>query len=286
MTRELGQLGEMIFKKKYDIAKEVHVARLAEVQMTAAQQQEFHAIEAHIIDIRANFISLFGEALINQLNCEETIQQWGEQNGNYFVDLGVPLNEALKDTRFYREYIWKAIQEEIQVQGFSVDTVFQAIAILGPLLDQAVYHFSLTYIESFQRSLENAQTALLELSVPVVSIEPDVGILPLIGVIDTQRAKLLMEETLKQAEQLKLNYLVLEMSGVLTIDTMVADQIFKVINALSLIGVKTIVTGIRPDVAQTVVSLGISLDHLIIKNNPYNALNEIKALKNQAADRI
>lgn len=254
--------------------------------MTAAQQQEFQAIEAHIIDIRANFISLFGEALINQLNCEETIQQWGEQNGNYFVDLGVPLNEALKDTRFYREYIWKAIQEEIQVQGFSVDTVFQAIAILGPLLDQAVYHFSLTYIESFQRSLENAQEAFLELSVPVVSIEPDVGILPLIGVIDTQRAQLLMEETLKQAEKLKLNYLVLEMSGVLTIDTMVADQIFKVINALSLIGVKTIVTGIRPDVAQTVVSLGISLDHLIIKNNPYNALNKIKALKNQTINQI
>ncbi|WEG12449.1 STAS domain-containing protein [Pullulanibacillus sp. KACC 23026] len=282
MTDELLLLGEMILKRKYELAKEVHSSRLSKVRLTEFQKQQLDKFEPYILEIRANFIGLFGEAIVNQLdpfNAESLVHKWGEENGKIFFDNGVSLNEALEDTSFYRKSIWNAIKEEVKDKDFSLDVVFEAISFIDPLLDKAVYYFSLAYVESYQESIQKAQSALLELTVPVVPLDSEIGILPLIGVIDTNRARYLMEETLKQAEKLKLQYLVLDLSGVLTVDTMVADQIFKVVNALSLLGVETIITGIRPDVAQTTVSLGINLDRVIIKKTPHHALEMINSIK-------
>jgi rsbT co-antagonist protein RsbR len=164
------------------------------------------------------------------------------------------LDEALKDASFYRKYIWQAIQVEAEVQNMSAATVFEVISIFDPLLDKAVYSFSLTYVESHQRSLKNAQMAFLEMSVPVVPLLKGVAVLPLIGDIDTERANIIMEKTLKSASKLQLEKLILDLSGIRIVDTVVANQIFKVVDALGLIGVETIITGIRPEVAQIVVS--------------------------------
>ncbi|WP_409299945.1 STAS domain-containing protein [Peribacillus sp. SCS-155] len=283
MSFELQSLGNMIIQKKYEIAREVHNNRLAGIPMTQEQQRQLEQVEADLLNTRANFISLFGEALVNYMDKDgavEKIEKWGRDTGNYFYSLGVTLDEALKDSSFYREYLWKAIQKEASANNLSVSTIFEAIFIIDPLLDKAVYYFSLSFVNSFQTSLENAKSTFLELSVPVVPLVPGVGVLPLIGNIDTERARLLMEETLKQAGKLKLSHLVLDLSGVLIVDTMVADQLFKVIDALSLIGVKTIITGIRPEVAQTMVSLGLKLDNITVKANLYQAFNEITLIKN------
>jgi rsbT co-antagonist protein RsbR len=251
---------------------------MAGVPMSEEETRNFKRIEPKILELRAEFLTLFGEALVDHDDKQkslEKVKEWGSRNGEYFFQLGAPLNEALKDTSFYREYIWKAVREAANENGISTDTLFEVIAVIDPLLDQAVYYFGLTYVDNLQRSLENARSAFLELSVPVVTLGPEIGILPLIGNIDTERARLLMEETLKQAEKLKLSCLVIDLSGVLTVDTMVADQLFKVIEALSLIGVKTIITGIRPEVSHTMVSLGVSLEHLTIKGTLYQALKEL-----------
>lgn len=76
----------------------------------------------------------------------------------------------------------------------------------------------------------------MELSVPVIPLTKGIGVLPLIGNLDTERAQLLMEETLSRSNVLKLSHLIIDVSGVLLVDTIVADQLFKVIDALSLTG--------------------------------------------------
>ncbi|WP_409251775.1 STAS domain-containing protein [Bacillus sp. SCS-153A] len=278
MTNELQAIGNMILEKKHVIAREVHRDRLDGVERPEAILRNFEELEPKVLEIRAEFISLFGNALINHHDKQKAIDEienWGRENGELIFSLGVPLDEALKDTSFYRKYIWQSIKETAKEMAVSTDTIFEIIAIIDPLLDKAVYYFSLTYVTNFQRSLENAHTAFLELSVPVVPLGPEIGILPLIGNIDTERARLLMEETLRHAEKLKLNHLVIDLSGVLTVDTMVADQLFKVIDALSLIGVKTIITGIRPEVSHTMVSLGVNLNHLTVKGTLHQALKEL-----------
>jgi rsbT co-antagonist protein RsbR len=246
--------------------------------MTEREKRELAKIEERVIETRANFIGLFGEALMEHHNKEaafEKIDRWGTETGDYFFKLGIPLDEALKDTGFYREHLWEALEKEMVKHNMPASDVFRVIYLIDPLLDRAVYSFSLTYIKHHQYTLENAKQAFLELSVPVVPLSKGVGVLPLIGNIDTERAQLLMEETLKQSVMLNLTHLILDLSGVMIVDTMVADQLFKVIDALSLVGVKTIITGIRPEVAQTIVTLGIKVNGLKIKANLYQAFEEI-----------
>lgn len=277
MENEFSLLGEKILEKKFDIARRVHELRLSEASV---EQQQFlaHIEEQELINIRANFVSLFGEALINGVNKEKAydqIEKWGKETGEFAYNLGIPLDEALKDTSYYRSFFSEVIEEEIIKHNMSVKTAFRVARIIDPLLDHAVYCFSLTYVHINKKALEAAKTAFLELSVPVVPLSNGIAILPLVGDIDTERARLLMEETLREAVRLKLSSLILDLSGVVIVDTMVADQLFKVISGLELIGVKTTLTGIRPEIAQTVVSLGIDFSKVLIKANLKQALTDL-----------
>jgi rsbT co-antagonist protein RsbR len=277
MDKELQLLGDMIISQKDAIAMEVHTDRMAGVPMTEEESNEFQKFVPSLLKTRADFIQLFGRALIdvNPEKTDEAILKWGKENGESFFKLGVPLDEALKDASFYRTYIWKAVEKEALANDVSLPTVFRAISIIDPLLDKAAYYFSLAYVEYHQKTLENAKSAFIELSVPVIPLTKGVGVLPLIGNIDTERAQLLMEETLSNSSKLNLNHLIFDLSGVLIVDTMVAQQLFQVFDALKLTGVETILTGIRPEVAQTMVSLGLALHGITIKSNLEQALKYI-----------
>lgn len=113
--------------------------------------------------------------------------------------------------------------------------------------------------------LEAQQETIKELSSPVIPVGGKEALLPLIGQIDTARAKMILENTLTQCVQKGVNLLYLDLSGVVIIDTMVAQQIFQLIEALKLIGVKTVLSGIRPEIAQTAIQLGIDFNNVDIK---------------------
>lgn len=88
------------------------------------------------------------------------------------------------------------------------------------------------------------------------------GILPLVGDLDTTRAQILMENALAKGSEYQLNWLIIDLSAVPIIDTMVADQLFKVIAGLQLIGISVVLSGIRSEIAQTMVNLGITINHV------------------------
>ncbi|HET6871478.1 MAG TPA: STAS domain-containing protein, partial [Sporolactobacillaceae bacterium] len=80
------------------------------------------------------------------------------------------------------------------------------------------------------------------------------------GELSEERAKIIMEQILQKALDFKLDHLFIDLSGVLTIDTMVAHEIIKIVNSLRLLGVKSILTGIRPEISRTIVNLGINFE--------------------------
>ena len=110
------------------------------------------------------------------------------------------------------------------------------------------------------QKLSAQQELIQELSSPVITLNNEVALLPLVGDIDTRRAKLMLENTLNQCANLGVNFLVIDLSGVPMIDTMVAHQIFHLIKALRLIGVTSTLTGVRPEIAQTAVQLGLEFN--------------------------
>ncbi|MCA1053672.1 STAS domain-containing protein [Rossellomorea aquimaris] len=145
--------------------------------------------------------------------------------------------------------------------------------------DKAMLRFMELQNEVVERQLQSQQQIIHELSSPLISLNEDTALVPLIGNIDPERAKLILENTLHQCVQKEVSYLFIDLSGVVMIDTMVAHQLFQLIDALELIGVKPILSGLRPEIAQTAVQLGLNFNKLTITSTLDKAIT-VKSIVN------
>lgn len=124
--------------------------------------------------------------------------------------------------------------------------------------------------------LNAQQTMINELSSPVIDLSFNRGLLPLVGEIDTHRAKVILDNTLQQCSDRDIEHLYIDLSGVFMVDTMVAHELFQLIGALKLLGVKTTLSGIRPEIAQTAVQLGIDFEDIDMTSKLAIALTDDK----------
>lgn len=145
--------------------------------------------------------------------------------------------------------------------------------LIAQVFDFTIYTF-VDHAEHNSKMQLNAQREMiLELSSPVITLSKRTALLPLVGDIDTERAKFILENTLSTCAKRLIEHLLIDLSGVVVVDTMVAHQIFKLVEALKLIGVTSTLSGIRPEIAQTAVQLGINFSDITIKSNLAQALN-------------
>src|SRR5215813_9657863 len=123
--------------------------------------------------------------------------------------------------------------------------------------------------EIFQKSREEIiarqQSELLELSTPVVSLWEGVLAVPLIGTLDSERTQVVMENLLEKIVQTGAGIAIVDITGVPTVDTLVAQHLLKTVAAARLMGADCIISGIRPQIAQTIVHLGVDLGSVITK---------------------
>lgn len=151
--------------------------------------------------------------------------------------------------------------------------------IIIETIDDVIIKFTEETHKYANYQLQAQQEMINELSSPVISISGKIALLPLVGDIDTKRAKIMIENTLSQCAERRVEHLCIDLSGVVIIDTMVAQQLFQLINALKLIGVKTTLSGIRPEIASTAVKLGLSLENIDTQATLAQAL-ELNFIKN------
>ena len=118
-------------------------------------------------------------------------------------------------------------------------------------------------IEVFQKSREDMirrqQEELLELSTPVVKLWDGILALPIIGTLDSARTQVVMESLLQAIVQTNSRVAIIDITGVPTVDTVVAQHLLKTVTAARLMGADCIISGVRPQIAQTIVHLGINL---------------------------
>ena len=124
-------------------------------------------------------------------------------------------------------------------------------------------------VEAFQKSresvIERQQRELLELSTPVVELWDDVLALPLVGTLDSNRTQIVMESLLQKIVQTGASIAIIDITGVPTVDTLVAQHLLKTVAATRLMGADCIISGIRPQIAQTIVHLGVNLGEVTTK---------------------
>ena len=125
--------------------------------------------------------------------------------------------------------------------------------------------------EVFQKSREliiaRQQEEMLELSTPVVTLWDGVLALPLIGTLDSQRTQSVMEALLQRIVETESDIAIIDITGVPTVDTLTAQHLLKTITAARLMGADCIISGIRPQIAQTIVHLGVSLGDVVTKSS-------------------
>ncbi|HSI68470.1 MAG TPA: STAS domain-containing protein [Planococcus sp. (in: firmicutes)] len=280
MNREIVRLGERVTKDNYLIAQLIHEEVTKDKDPQELERSE--AFLQQVTEFRAGFIALLGHSIQNYLDEQkmmEKIDAWGYETGTHFWKQGMTLDQAIVETAIYRKHISKVIQTEVIQQEMSIQTIFDVMDIFHQLLDKAVYSYSSSYLEAYQKDKRQARKEFLELSAPVVPVSEQIAVLPLVGNIESDRAQYLLEMTLLSASQLRVTTLIIDMSGVSKVDAMVAEQILKVIGALKLIGVEAVLTGIRPDTAQLMVQLGISVNDLMIGGSLKKALGKLFVLR-------
>ena len=119
-----------------------------------------------------------------------------------------------------------------------------------------------TYIQARESTMRKQQEAIRELSTPVLQIRERLLLLPIIGVIDTHRARLITDSVLKSIRASRAKVVVMDVTGVSTIDSKVANHLLQTVTAAGLMGAQVIVTGLSSDVAQALVALGLDLGKL------------------------
>ncbi|MFK3736677.1 STAS domain-containing protein [Massilia sp. TN1-12] len=151
--------------------------------------------------------------------------------------------------------------------GFDGDA--EALADASWTITTLLDKLGLYTIESFQRTRDQIivrqQQELLELSTPVVKLWDGILALPLIGTLDSARTQVVMENILQKIVDTGASIAIIDITGVPTVDTLVAQHLMKTIAAARLMGADCIISGIRPQIAQTIVHLGVNLEDVMTK---------------------
>lgn len=127
-------------------------------------------------------------------------------------------------------------------------------------------------IQEQQKTILQQQEDLMELSSPVSKVWENILILPVIGTLDSQRTQVMMENLLQKIVATGCTTAILDITGVPTVDTQVANHLLKTVTAARLLGAECIVSGISPAIAQTIVHLGINLSNILTKATLQDAM--------------
>ncbi|MBK8533736.1 MAG: STAS domain-containing protein [Candidatus Competibacteraceae bacterium] len=163
------------------------------------------------------------------------------------------------DSTFYvlslKRVLWRRLlQDRIAENKVALAT---CLAMIENVIDRLTLLIYEVYVETRERLIAQQSLSLLELSTPVVRLWDRVLMVPLIGVMDTQRARQTTERLLEAIAKYEATVAILDVTGVPVLDTSVAGHIMKTIAAAQMLGARVVMTGISPDGAQTLVKLGV-----------------------------
>jgi rsbT co-antagonist protein RsbR len=133
------------------------------------------------------------------------------------------------------------------------------------LLDKLGLFTCETYLQSREDLIKRQQAEMLELSTPVVKLWDGILALPLIGILDSGRTQIAMESLLQSIVETGSEIAIIDITGVPSVDTLVAKDLIKTVSAVRLMGAQCIISGIRPQIAQTMVHLGVAFGDVVTK---------------------
>jgi rsbT co-antagonist protein RsbR len=155
-----------------------------------------------------------------------------------------------------KEPLFTALREEL---GKDAQRLADEVWIATLLLDKLGLYTTEYFQKSREEIIARQQAEMLELSTPVVQLWEGILAIPLIGTLDSERTQVVMENLLQEIVKTGAEIAIIDITGVPTVDTLVAQHLLKTVSAARLMGADCIISGIRPQIAQTIVHLGVDL---------------------------
>jgi rsbT co-antagonist protein RsbR len=150
-------------------------------------------------------------------------------------------------------------------QSKNQDQLFETVWAATELVDRLALITTESFMSTREELITRQQQELLELSTPVVKLWDGILALPIIGTLDSSRTQVVMENLLEMVVSTNSKFAIIDITGVPTVDTLVAQHLLKTITAARLMGAECIISGVRPQIAQTIVHLGINLEDVLTK---------------------
>ena len=190
-----------------------------------------------------------------------------------------PIHMAWELFQSSRGFIWNAIKAFYSESNSTIDAeeFFELERHVNDIIDLFIESYTAYYVQYKDDLLLSHRQTVDELTVPIIPLADRVCILPIVGNVDTYRAKKIREKTLIRVSELKAQQLVIDISGVPFVDTAVVNHLFKIVRGIKLLGCSTILTGISPEIADTMIELGIEIDNEVkTRSDLQQALQDIQ----------
>lgn len=168
-----------------------------------------------------------------------------------------------------KDALLKALQTELKDDPI---TLLEVILKVNKLMDSLGVVTFETFIKGREEVILRQTDEITEISTPVIRVWDGILALPIIGTLDSARTQVVMENLLQEIVESSSTIAILDISGVPAVDSLVAQHLIKTVAATRLMGAECIISGIRPEIAQTIVHLGIDLSNIVTKATLANAL--------------
>ncbi|MFS0577238.1 STAS domain-containing protein [Sporosarcina sp. 179-K 3D1 HS] len=189
---------------------------------------------------------------------EQELRMFAKQEGIAWATHSIPLSFKLEWVQAIRRTLWYFVER--YSKSNEMCEFFEAEKQINNGIDQFLNAFFINY-SMYKDELILAQRQLVEaLSVPIIPITPSICILPLIGTVDSFRTDILEEKVLAEIGRLHIQTLIIDLSGIVDMEDYVIDHLMRIISGTSLMGCRTVITGLRGDLVRRIVGMGVTFD--------------------------
>lgn len=195
-----------------------------------------------------------------------------DDTSSFFIKLGFSPSETAIFIFSLKDTLLSFFQNEFKSE---VQHLTQAVIMVNRLLDKLGLYTFESYSRGREEIILQQQQDMIELSNPIIKVWDNIVALPIIGTLDSARTQVIMEGILTKLVETNSMYAIIDISGVPTVDTLIAQHLIKTAKAIQLMGAECIISGIRPEIAQTIVHMGIDISNVKSKATMEAALKSV-----------
>lgn len=205
----------------------------------------------------------------------EALQDYARDLSERIIPRGVETDEVLGIVLLLRDVLARSLFEKYQTEFDLLNRVLDAYE---PAANRIANTVGVSFVQERERIIRQQQEAIRELSTPVLQVREQLLILPIIGVLDSQRARQVTEQLLRAIRANRAKVVVIDITGVPTIDSTVANHLVQTVDASGLMGASVIITGLSSEIALTLVTIGLDLSKMNAVGDLQGGIEEAERL--------